>query len=384
VYDKAGDGGNDVFEEAQVVTRADQSHQHQQEFAQDIETSTDIIVNFSSSSASVANGQQSHSHYHKERDEYGGTHLDQQHKHPHQQPYQQQQQQQQLSSSSVGVGLKRKRSWCCFPFLYVAALFAIIGGFNFGYDLGVITNTITPISLEFRLSPFRKEVIVRFVVMFSLFCCSPSRSVINPKLIGTLFFCSSLLAGAAVGSLVIGWMSDRFGRKKAVMASSGLFLVGSVLLASATSFWMLLAGRIICGLATGASLVTMIYLAELAPASKRGTIVGSNELSITFGIFLSLALGKILVVDDDGSENTVEGAAYGDDSGRQQTTARLVVMMRSLLETSASSLLSSSSSSSSSSTSGEQNVEIGYNLMTWRIMFIFLAIPSTIQMVTKH
>eukprot|EP01102_Stenamoeba_stenopodia_P002606 TRINITY_DN12466_c0_g1_i1.p1 TRINITY_DN12466_c0_g1~~TRINITY_DN12466_c0_g1_i1.p1 ORF type:complete len:729 (+),score=158.11 TRINITY_DN12466_c0_g1_i1:291-2189(+) len=242
------------------------------------------------------------------------------------------------SSSSSN---KPRRRWCCFPFLYVAAFFAIIGGFNFGYDLGVITNTITPISIEFELSPFRKEVIV-----------------------------SSLLAGAAVGSLAIGWLSDRFGRKRTVIASSALFLVGSLLIGFANNFWTLLTGRVICGLGTGASLVTMIYLAELAPASKRGTIVSSNELSITFGIFLSLAFGKILAGYDeiDGSTTAGVGAAAEVDGDLNNGSNTRLLVVRSLLE-----MFSSSSSSS--------NEAIEFNVMTWRIMFFFLAIPSTIQLV---
>lgn len=106
----------------------------------------------------------------------------------------------------------------------------------------------------------------------------------------TGFITSSVLIGSCVGALSIGSLSDRFGRKKLLIVSAVLFLLGAGLCAAATGFTMMVIARIILGLAVGAaSALTPAYLAELAPKERRGSLSTLFQLMITFGILLAYA-----------------------------------------------------------------------------------------------
>ena len=106
----------------------------------------------------------------------------------------------------------------------------------------------------------------------------------------TGFITSSVLSGSCIGALSIGSLSDRFGRKKLLIVSAILFLLGSGLCAAATGFTMMVIARIILGLAVGAaSALTPAYLAELAPKERRGSLSTLFQLMITFGILLAYA-----------------------------------------------------------------------------------------------
>ena len=106
----------------------------------------------------------------------------------------------------------------------------------------------------------------------------------------TGFITSSVLSGSCIGALSIGSLSDRFGRKKLLIVSAILFLLGSGLCAAATGFTMMVIARIILGLAVGAaSALTPAYLTELAPKERRGSLSTLFQLMITFGILLAYA-----------------------------------------------------------------------------------------------
>ncbi|KAM5358245.1 hypothetical protein ACJZ2D_015463 [Fusarium nematophilum] len=81
-------------------------------------------------------------------------------------------------------------------------------------------------------------------------------------------------AGIILGCVIAPWVTSRLGRKKAFMVMSCLMVVGVVLEASAvTSFWQLVAGRIIVysGIGLASNCVPM-YLSETAPGRIRGYI----------------------------------------------------------------------------------------------------------------
>ena len=121
--------------------------------------------------------------------------------------------------------------------------FGALGGMLFGFDTGIISGASPLIESDFGLSVSQ-----------------------------TGFITSSVLIGSCVGALSIGTLSDRFGRKKLLILSAILFLIGSGMCATATGFLMMVAARIILGLAVGAaSALTPAYLAELAPKERRGS-----------------------------------------------------------------------------------------------------------------
>ena len=102
--------------------------------------------------------------------------------------------------------------------------FGALGGMLFGFDTGIISGASPLIESDFNLSVAQ-----------------------------TGFITSSVLIGSCVGALSIGALSDRFGRKKLLILSAVLFLLGSGMCALSTGFLMMIAARIILGLAVGAA-----------------------------------------------------------------------------------------------------------------------------------
>ncbi|KAL1525069.1 hypothetical protein AB1Y20_019942 [Prymnesium parvum] len=156
-------------------------------------------------------------------------------------------------------------SWPSFGFTPTACwliAFAAVAGSLFGYDTGVVSGSILMLSDEIPLSTAEKEFVVSSTTLF-----------------------------AAFGALLCVPLNSFFGRKP-VLASSGLqFVVGAIIVSTASSFGGLVVGRMLLGLAIGFSSATVpMFAAELAPRSARGVIVVLNDLSIVLG---QLAAGFI-------------------------------------------------------------------------------------------
>ena len=141
-------------------------------------------------------------------------------------------------------------------FVYAAAFIAALGGLLFGYDTGVISGAVLFITKQFSLSVFPQELVVAVV-----------------------------LVGAAAGALAGGRLSDRVGRRKALLLTSIIFIAGSLLCAAASSLRVLIAGRVIVGIGIGLSSTTVpVYISEVSPAKARGWLVSLFQLAITVGI----------------------------------------------------------------------------------------------------
>ena len=142
---------------------------------------------------------------------------------------------------------------------YIIASVASLGGLLFGYDTGVISGALLYIQDAFHLSTTMEGIVT-----------------------------SAVLVGAVLGAAVGGPLTDRFGRKRVIIAMAVLFGLGSLLSAASIHLWMLIAARLVLGVAIGvASMLTPLYLSETAPAEKRGTVVSLNQLCITSGILAS-------------------------------------------------------------------------------------------------
>ena len=108
---------------------------------------------------------------------------------------------------------------------------------------------------------------------------------------------------ALLVSPISGVMASSLGRKRVIVVSDLLFIIGALLQASAHSVWVMVLGRSIIGLAVGAaSFVTPLYIAELAPSMFRGRLVTLNVLFITLGQAVAYMLGWILTgrAEDNG------------------------------------------------------------------------------------
>lgn len=94
--------------------------------------------------------------------------------------------------------------------------------------------------------------------------------------------------GAMVGNLAAGTLSDRFGRRSVLLLTAVLFFASSLAAASSTTFPVFVAARICGGLGVGAAILTApVYIAEIAPARSRGSLVSLNQLMIVIGISIS-------------------------------------------------------------------------------------------------
>ncbi len=162
-----------------------------------------------------------------------------------------------IAQTATSPGAKRTRH-----FVKIVAATAALAGLLFGFDTGVISGAILFIKGDFGLTPFTEELLV-----------------------------SAALVGAVCGSVLSGRLTDRIGRKRAIVITAGIFAFGSILCAMATSTGVLILGRIAIGLAIGvASYTAPLYIGEMAPPKLRGGLVTLNQLAITVGILVAYVI----------------------------------------------------------------------------------------------
>lgn len=107
---------------------------------------------------------------------------------------------------------------------------------------------------------------------------------------------SCALVGCLVGALVAGALSDRFGRKRLLVAAALIFAATSLGNAFANNFAIFIAWRMLGGVAIGlASNLSPMYIAEVAPAQIRGKLVAINQLTVVIGILLAQYINWFLV-----------------------------------------------------------------------------------------
>ncbi|OQD86663.1 hypothetical protein PENANT_c007G06000 [Penicillium antarcticum] len=149
---------------------------------------------------------------------------------------------------------------------YWLALVLCCGGALFGYDSGVIGGVLTFHSFEhsFNITPSQKTSISAIAVGIQQ-------------------------AGAFAGCFLIWPVTNRLGRRAAMMISSAIFCVGVILETidthSLSAFYV---GRVICGLGVGGSATVIpIYMSEMSPKEIRGQLGSCYQLTYTIGILVS-------------------------------------------------------------------------------------------------
>jgi MFS transporter, SP family, arabinose:H+ symporter len=96
------------------------------------------------------------------------------------------------------------------------------------------------------------------------------------------------LIGCLAGSVISGWLSDRFGRKRLLILSAALFVLASLGTGAAGSFTEFVIFRLTGGIGIGlASNLSPMYIAEITPRDVRGRFVSINQLTIVLGILLA-------------------------------------------------------------------------------------------------
>jgi MFS transporter, SP family, arabinose:H+ symporter len=140
----------------------------------------------------------------------------------------------------------------------VAAIVAL-GGFLMGFDASVISGVVGFIETEFELSKLQLGWAV-----------------------------ASLTLTATIGMFFSGPLSDRYGRRNVLKLAALLFAVSALASAFAYDFISLVIARMVGGFGVGAALIVApMFIAEMAPANKRGKYVSFNQLNIVIGITLA-------------------------------------------------------------------------------------------------
>ncbi len=144
-------------------------------------------------------------------------------------------------------------------YLYFITFVAALGSLLFGFETGVINGTIFYVAQYFGLSPAMKGFVV-----------------------------SVALIGCVIGALFIGKPADLYGRRYILRYMALFFLVSMLMTGLATHLWIFIIGRFIGGIAVGgASVVTPMYISEVAPPKLRGRLVATAQFAIVLGILVS-------------------------------------------------------------------------------------------------
>ncbi len=150
-------------------------------------------------------------------------------------------------------------------YVFLIAMVAAVGGYLFGYDLAVVSGAIIFLKRQFSLTTF-----------------------------GVGFAIGSAQIGCIAAPFYSGWLTDRWGRKRSLMAAALLFAIAAAGTALPRTMFEFNAFRIVAGAAIGmASMVSPMYIAEVSPAAIRGRLVSMNQFAIVIGAMSSYGVSYL-------------------------------------------------------------------------------------------
>jgi sugar porter (SP) family MFS transporter len=143
--------------------------------------------------------------------------------------------------------------------VFLTSVTIALGGFLFGYDTAVISGAILFVRRQFNLGSIETEAAVSIV-----------------------------LAGALLGAAAGGYLGDRFGRRPTMLVIALIYGVFGATTGLANGVTVFVLSRFFVGAAVGvSSMLTPLYIAELAPADIRGALVTLNQLAISTGVVVA-------------------------------------------------------------------------------------------------
>ncbi len=146
--------------------------------------------------------------------------------------------------------------------VYFSTIVAALGGLLFGFDAVVISGANESLQRVFELNGFWLG-----------------------------FTVASALIGTIIGAIAIGKPGDAFGRRRSMIVLAVFYFVSAVGSALATDWYMFLIFRFLGGLAVGGcTVLSPMYIAEIAPTKIRGRLVAVNQLNIVLGILLASSI----------------------------------------------------------------------------------------------
>jgi len=169
----------------------------------------------------------------------------------------------------------------------VLLAFCIIatGGFLFGYIIGINGNVVT----EGQLICDKQ-----YTGSIGTWTSFGFQQCYNFSAWDSGILSSLNLIGAVISSAICFSWADVIGRKKEVQIGASLYLLGAAIAALSPVLWGIYIGLLVYGLGIGFCMhAAPVYIAEIAPASIRGTLVSAKEMVIVLGMFLGFAAGAV-------------------------------------------------------------------------------------------
>jgi sugar porter (SP) family MFS transporter len=164
-------------------------------------------------------------------------------------------------------------------YIWSISIVATLGGLLFGYDTAVISGAIGFLRTHFQLDTVQMG-----------------------------WAASSALVGCIAGAAAAGTLSDRFGRKTMLVASAVLFAVSGIGCALPRTIFEFNVFRIIGGIGVGfASMLSPLYIAEVAPARMRGRLVSVNQFAIVTGMLVVYFVNYFIALQGNAKWNIEVG-----------------------------------------------------------------------------
>ena len=144
-------------------------------------------------------------------------------------------------------------------FILRISFISALGGYLFGFDFAVISGALPFLKQQFGFTPYWEGLATGILAI-----------------------------GAMIGCIVAGKIADKYGRRPGMMLAASLFAVSSLAMALAPTRDFFMVARFMAGTGVGmASMLSPMYISEIAPAGIRGRLVAMNQLTIVLGILIT-------------------------------------------------------------------------------------------------
>jgi len=150
---------------------------------------------------------------------------------------------------------------------YTFTACAVINSLTFGYEIGINTGAAKLIQDDLGLTSVELEV---YIGSFNIF--------------------------AMIGTIFAHFLSDSFGRRRALQTSALCYIIGYITMASSLDYLFLMVGRAFLGLGLGLGIaLDTMYIAEISPACHRGYLVSWSHIAQNIGILFGFSSGLIFL-----------------------------------------------------------------------------------------